>query len=149
MSIPHKETESAAETRSRFSHSLVLFNRKLLLDPIKSIAADGVFHQAGFVLGRLGFDAKAFREERHQAAVALVDRLAIFVSLFRVLSHSFDCVFRTPIWSVAKTSVGEFRFVDWYEYLGYCLLDNAVYDCRYSQLSFPAIRFGNFHSSHR
>ena len=42
-----------------------------------------MFHQAGFVLGRLGFDAKAFREERYQAAVALVDRLAIFVSLFR------------------------------------------------------------------
>ena len=119
-----------------------------------------VFHHAAF--------EKSFDEFNHALVVdflsyhvhqqIMIQRVEILgqvneyrcgIALLRIFLHFLNRHLCASARSVAVAPVREQRFVDWGQLLGDCLLDDAVYDCRDSQLSYSAIRFRDFLSPHR
>lgn len=81
----------------------------------------------------------------------MVQRIKVFrqveydcprVSLFDVLFYPSYGIFGPSSRSIAKTVLREQRFIDWYELLCYCLLDDAVYDGRIPSFRIPLSGFG-------
>ena len=71
------------------------------------------------------------------------------ISLFCILLYLLNCFFRTSSRTVSKTSIWKLRLIDRYQLLWHCLLDDAVYDGRNTELSYSAIWLWNLRSSDR
>ena len=71
------------------------------------------------------------------------------IALFQILPAFPKCVLRASSRTEAVACFCEFRFVDRCQHLCYALLDNSVYCCWNSQLSFLAVLFGYLYPPYR
>ena len=108
-----------------FEKSLDEFNHALVVDFLSYHVHQQIMIQCVEILGQIN---------EYRCGIALL----------RVFFHFLNRHLCASVRSVAVAPIREQRFVDWGQLLGDCLLDDAVYDCRDSQLSYAAIRLWDF-----
>ena len=71
------------------------------------------------------------------------------ISLFCILFYFYDSVFCTSPRTIAVAVVREYRLIDWHELLCNGLLENTVFDCWNTKLSYSTVWFRDFYSPYR